>query len=176
MYKCHYYSMSWSHHTMNYQQCNRKSLYQGIYFHLSAQGFWQSTLISINSSQMKVFTHNSKGTTPSPLRFTVLHSLWTAFLRVQGWETNFSEYSSPKGNRCGKWLHDLYSRKPVVGENKSKITGVSFLKGSVHFRERVWVWENLEKLLNDKSPWGSWVFKLFWMVSGYRSEVTNKMA
>lgn len=176
MCKCHYYSISWSHHTMNYQQCNRKPLDQSICFHLSAQGLWQSTLISMNSSQMKVFTHNSKETPPPPPSFPILRSLWPAFLWVQGWETNFSERSSPKGNRCDKWLHDLCCRKPIVGENKSQTTGVSFPKGSVYFRERVWAPENLEKLLNDKSPWGSWLSKLFWMVPGFRSEVTNEMA
>lgn len=50
---------------MNYQQSNRKSLYQSIYFHLSAQGLWQITLVSINSSQMKIFTCISKRTAPS---------------------------------------------------------------------------------------------------------------
>lgn len=51
---------------MNYQQSNRKSLYQSIYFPLSAQGFWQITLVSINCSQMKIFTYISQRTAPSP--------------------------------------------------------------------------------------------------------------
>lgn len=177
MYKCHYYSISWSHHTMNYQQCNRKSLYQSIYFHLSAQGVWWRTLIRINSSQMKAFTHTSKGTIPSSPSLPIPHSLPTAFLRVQGWETSFSEHSRPKGNRCSKWLNDLCGRKPIVGENKSQTVGVSFPKGSVHFREKfAHAPGNLEKPLNDKSPQGSRLFKLLWLVPGCRSEVIDEMA
>lgn len=60
---------------MNYQQCNRKSLYQSIDFHFSAQGFWQLTLITINSSQMKTFTHISKRTASSALSLAIVYCL-----------------------------------------------------------------------------------------------------
>lgn len=173
MYKCHYYSISWSHRIMNYQQCKRKSLYQSIYFHFSAQGFWQITSLLVVKWKSSHAHISRRTASPSPSlatsTFSQLHfcsfkgEKSTYFLRTfksKGkWMWQVTRFLFWKTNTWGKQISSnrcLFSKRICLLEGESL--------GTMKTGEVSGWWIS----------WRSWLFKLLWMLPWLQSEVTDE--